>query len=135
MSSKFVKLIAVGAGALLLLTACGGPAGPTETVTVSQYPYDDTIVPDPEPYTAEDAYIANLRSQGNIYVDSNSDADLIDLGYTACEVFADGYTLDEFVYELVISGEFETKDEQTFIGLVIGAAVRDLCPEYMYLMP
>jgi hypothetical protein len=109
----------------VIISGCSSnTAAPTVTVTAEP--------PAPE-LSAEDLYINNLRSQGNFYVTVNTDTDLINLGYTLCGELDSGYTVLDVIESLVMSGDFNgDPDAVEFAGLVIGAAVRDLCPEYSY---
>lgn len=127
--NKTISAVALSAVALFGLGACATEASPAPTVTVTAKP---PAPPAPE-LSAEDLYVANLRSQGNYYVDNNTDTDLINLGYTLCGELDSGYTVMEVIDSLIASGNFNGDPEAIeFSGLVIGAAVRDLCPEYAY---
>lgn len=124
--NKTISAIALSAVALFGLAACSSEPTAAPTVTVTAEP------PAPE-LSAEDLYVANLRSQDNYYADNNTDNDLINLGYSLCSELDAGYTVVDVINAL-ISENFGNGDTEAieFAGLVIGAAVRDLCPEYAY---
>lgn len=123
----FVALAFTG----LVLSGCSSDSKPASTVTVTEEAPAPEVVE-----TDEQRYINNLRSFGNYYVDMNTDNDLINLGYTLCGSLDAGYTVEDLIYELSY-GEFAQQnggdeDAISFAGLTIGAAVRDLCPQYTY---
>lgn len=125
-SAAFVSLA-------LLLSACGSESSePKPTVTVTE---EATQEPAPV-LTDEQSYINNLRSYNNFYIQSNTDTDLINLGYTLCESLDNGYTVLDIVTELSYGsfGQQNAGDEDAiqFAGLTIGAAVASFCPEYSY---
>lgn len=123
----FVALAFTG----LVLAGCSSDSKAAPTVTVTEEAPAPEVVE-----TDEQRYISNIRSFGNYYVDMNTDMDLINLGYTLCGSLDAGYTVEEIIYDLSY-GEFAYEnggDEEaiTFAGLTIGAAVKDLCPQYAY---
>ncbi len=71
-----------------------------------------------------------LRSHNNYIIDNSSDAELIDVGYTVCEVFAEGYTFEEIAYAIVLDSPNESDAYYEFAGLVVGTASSTLCPQY-----
>lgn len=92
--------------------------------------------PAPEPvYTDEDYFITEVRSSGNSYVDNNSDSDLIKIGHQTCDVLDQGYTVTDVAQYLVENGNSNDSAFYEFEGIVIGAAVRNLCPEYIDQIP
>lgn len=124
MFNKSVKVAAVLAASLFVLSACGSSdAAPTVTVTEEMPTYEST---------PEQNYLDSLRATGNQFALSSSDADLINVGYQACEVLDSGYTLDELVTELVMSGNYTTTEETEFVGMTIGAAIREFCPHHSW---
>jgi hypothetical protein len=127
--NKTISAIALSAVAMFGFAACAAEPTAAPTVTVTAEP----PAPPAPVLTEEDLYIENLRSQNNFYIDSNTDADLVELGYILCSELDAGYTVLEVVEEIVYSGGFGGDQEAVeFAGLIIGAAVRDLCPEYTY---
>lgn len=129
--NKIITAVTISAITLFGLSACGSESSANPTVTVTE----SAPAPAPEPVlTEEDMYIDNLRSFGNEYVTLNTDEDLINLGYILCGELDAGFTVYEIIEDLAYSGDFDTNDQEAieFAGLVIGASVRDLCPEYAY---
>jgi hypothetical protein len=112
----------------LLFTGCS--AGNSYTRPA---PEDSYVAPAPEPepvVTDEDLYVMALRSHNNYIIDSSSDADLLDVGYTVCQVLADGYTFEEIAYAIVMDSPDESDAYYEFAGLVVGTASSSLCPQY-----
>lgn len=112
----------------LLITGCS--AGNSYTRPA---PEDTYVAPAPEPepvVTDEDLYVMALRSHNNSIIDSSSDADLVDVGYTVCQVLAEGYTFDEIAYAIVMDSPNESDAYYEFAGLVVGTASATLCPQY-----
>jgi hypothetical protein len=130
-----MKKIAITVGSLLLfasLAACGSsntdtatiePA-PVVTVTEQAPPADDTYL------SSEDKYLADLHDMGNIYIDSTSDADLLEIGNTVCSALDEGNTIEDLITYLSASDTFDNTDQAEAGGMIIAAAVVDLCPEY-----
>ena len=129
---KLLYTATIGLVAAFSLSACGTSAAPAPTVTVTEQPAP--VVPDTTP---EDEYLANMHSQNNMYTESLPDSKLLELGYQACDVFAQGYTAEEFIYTMATGsfGQQYGDDPQalSFVGNIIGASVVSLCPEYLYL--
>ena len=129
-TSNLLKLGAVLFSGLFVLSACGSAdAEPQVTVTETVAP-----TPDAEPYepelTLEDLYLLNVRTWGNPLIDSASDSELLDLGYTICEVFDTGNSLEDVLEFLIYDAGYNSSDEQEMIGLTIGAAVTSLCEQH-----
>lgn len=94
------------------------------------------VDPAPAPvYTAEDYFLTEVRSTGNSYVDNNSDADLLKVGHQTCDVLDQGYTVTDVATYLVQNSDSSDSSFFEFEGIVIGAAVRNLCPEYESQIP
>jgi hypothetical protein len=112
----------------LLITGCSSGNSYTRPA-----PEDSYVAPAPEPapvVTDEDLYVMALRSHNNYIIDNSSDAELIDVGYTVCEVFAEGYTFEEIAYAIVLDSPNESDAYYEFAGLVVGTASSTLCPQY-----
>lgn len=119
-------------GATLLGTAgCSSATAPDATIQ-QEYVAPPEVVPAPEAaLTGEELFITALRSQGNQIVDNTDDASLLKLGYSTCDVFAQGFTSTEvFTYFAQNSDGTETDSYYEFVGMMVGASVLSLCPEY-----
>lgn len=116
----------------LTMTACAVPtAQPTVTVTAS------AAVPPPSPAqvdsgtdsSADAQYIRLMRRKPNTYVDTATDAQLIELGHKACGVFDSGTTVREYA-EYFVSKYPNDAEMRTFAAYIAGAAIASYCPEY-----
>lgn len=115
----------------LLLTGCASGSSYTRPA-----PEDTYVAPEPEPvYTDEDYFVAEIRYSGNSYAANPSDSDLIDVGRQTCSLLDDGYTVMEIATYLVENGDSNDPEFYEFEGIVVGSAVRNLCPEYTYQIP
>jgi len=126
--------VAVAIAAVVLVGCGGGTAAPTVTVTQGQT--SPTTLPAPVE-SPEDQYINALRSMNNKYIASASDADLIDVGYSVCEAFDSGITVDELSSALVQEFSGQGITDTSFyeaIGMIIGASALVLCPQYSSLV-
>lgn len=135
---KNKKLIALLAlllvGAVFALSGCSSSekATPAPVVTVTETETEDTYV---EPaYSDEDIFLAavEIAGQGNYFIESASEASILDAGWAICEFFDAGYTLEDALYALAENSPSD--DEAYGYGIIIGAAVTTLCPEYEYLV-
>ena len=129
---KIAVLIALAFGLVFMLSGCSSSAdesAPAPTVTVTEVPSEDVFG---ETYTAEDEFLFDVRSIGNVYIENISDADLLELGYLVCGAFDEGYTVDDLAYELAATGDYSGSAEQEYAGTIIAGSVLNLCPEYSY---
>ena len=81
--------------------------------------------PSPSALTSEQAYIQNLRSVVPQETDGVPDAELIQTGEASCGALDRGVTFDEIATET-----YEQGLDPNLAGAVIGAAVKDLCPDH-----
>lgn len=130
LSKKLITLLAVG---MLALAGCGNSeAAPQVTVTetVDSWSDTDTGTNSGGELSSEDAFLFELSLSGNYLIESMSDYDLLDLGWSTCETLDSGVSLLELVDAFVMSGNFVTDAETEYVGLVIGASIRNLCPQH-----
>lgn len=124
---KIITAIAV-ISAMLFISGCSTSASPAPTVTVTEEPVQPT-------YTAEERYLMNVHSFGNVYIEGNTDSDLLDLGYAVCAVFDEGYSAEDVINELAygVFGQNHAGDSEafSFVGYIIGGAVKELCTEHL----
>lgn len=122
--NKTLAVLAASAALILGLTACGAvevrPA-PVETVTVTPDAAPAPAAPAP---TSESAYLAVLQSQP--FFQGIPEDTLIEAGESACSALDSGASVGAVVEVALASGipEYEA-------GVLIGAAVAGLCPEYV----
>jgi hypothetical protein len=91
--------------------------------------------PEPEPvYTDEEQFLNSVNGYGNSVIANISDAELLQMGYQVCSVLDEGYTVDDIIYEFVYNSNLSSDSEYEAVGLLIGAAVGNLCPEYIYMV-
>ena len=119
--------------ASLGLVACSSSASPAPTVTVTQdapAPTQDApVVPDST--SNEDLYLLGIKSMNNPILNIATDAQLLEMGYSVCEAFDAGYTVDDVIAYMAVqmAGEGMTSDaEVEAVGYIIGAADSALCP-------
>jgi hypothetical protein len=124
------KKIAIASLAVLALAGCASnnkAEDPVPVVTVTEQappPATDTYL------SPEDTFLTDLHDMGNSYIDTTSDADLLDIGNTVCSALDEGNTIEDLVTYLYTSGTFDTTEQAEAGGMIIAAAVVDLCPEY-----
>lgn len=129
------KLFAVAGTALLVvgLASCSSnnSAVPTPDPTYTHEPAP-TYTPEPT-YTTDEIYVSVIRNEYPYYASLYSDSELINIGKTGCQYFAEGGTFEELAYYLVASID-APEDAFGFMGFVIGSGVAAYCPEYKYLL-
>lgn len=134
MIKKIGAAVAVAIAAVVLVGCGGGSAAPTVTVTQGQTSPSTIPAPVESP---EDQYVAALRSMNNEYLTSASNADLIEVGYSVCNAFDRGVTVDELTLALVDEFTRQGITDTSFyeaLGMIIGASALVLCPQYSNLV-
>ena len=126
MSIKKAFWVAPLLAAGLLLTGCASTSTPTPASSPSESVWSDT----PVEVTPEDSYLYALHSVGNVYIEGNTDSDLVNLGYQVCSALDTGATVYDLVVSLVSTGDYTDQASQEFAGSIIGAAVANFCPVY-----
>lgn len=104
-------------------TAACAPSAPTVTETVVSYA--------PPQMTADEKFLEQMHASGNPYADTVSDSSMLEIGKQACTVLDSGYTVGEMITYLINNLDFQSADQAQFVGYLIGAGVRNFCPEYM----
>lgn len=108
-------------------------AAPDPTYTPTSEP-TPTYIPEPEPtYSTDEIYVSVIRQEYPYYASLYSDSELVNIGKTGCQYFADGGTFEELAYYLVATID-APEDAFGFMGFVIGSGVAAYCPEYKYLL-
>lgn len=117
------------------LVACSSSASPAPTVTVTQNvpapSQDDPAVPDTS-MSNEDLYLLGLRSMGNRIIDSASDGELLEVGYSVCDALDAGYSVEDIIAFLAVEMAKDGTTSDTYVeavGYIIGAADVALCPQ------
>ena len=121
--------------ASLGLVACSSSASPAPTVTVTQNvpapSQDDPAVPVTS-MSHEDLYLLGLRSLGNRIIDSASDGELLEVGYSVCDALDAGYSVEDIIAFLAVEMAKDGTTSDTYVeavGYIIGAADVALCPQ------
>ena len=128
---KFVIVAAISAVALVGCTSQSSAPSPTVTITQA---IPAPSVDDPEPAPAvsnEELYLLGLRAMGNRIIDTSSDSDLLEVGYSVCDALDAGFSTDEIITYLVreMVADGTTSDVYAeAVGYIIGAADSALCP-------
>lgn len=129
-----IKKIAIVSIAVLALAGCASnnkAEEPAPVVTVTEQVPAPVEPPVTDTYlTPEDTFLTDLHDMSNVYIDATSDADLLDIGNATCAALDEGNSIMDILTYLVESGTLETTDQAEAGGMIIAAAVVDLCPEY-----
>ena len=118
--------------ASLGLVACSSDAAPAPTVTVTQQA--PALTQDDPPTTVmsdEELYLLGLRSMNNRIINNASDSELLEVGYSVCDVLDAGYTVDEVIAYLAAEMAKDGGASETYVeavGYIIGASETILCP-------
>jgi len=79
----------------------------------------------------EELYLLALRSMDNRIIDNASDGELLEVGYSVCDVLDAGYTVDEVIAYLAAEMARDGGASETYVeavGYIIGASETALCP-------
>jgi len=125
------KIIVVSVLSALALVGCSSQS-PSPVVTVTK----ENVVPAPSvndgvAQSNTSLYLSALRSLGNPILNSASDAELLDVGHTVCEILSKGYSSEEIIYYMAneMAKDGNTSDAYAeAVGSIIGAAEVALCP-------
>lgn len=104
----------------VVLSGCGTAAAPAVTVTAIE-----TVTP-PDP---EQLLLDSVRSSGNSVLDAVSDQTILETANSTRDLLDSGRTVEDAVS--IASQYVSTSEDAEAFGLVIGYAVKYLCPEYM----
>ena len=131
MNKIVITLVAAGT---MFIAGCSSSATPVPTVTVTQN------APAPEPLSTDDGvsnlsneelYLLGLRSMGNRIINTASDGELLEVGYSVCDALDAGFSTDEIISylakEMVADGMTSDVYAEA-VGYIIGAADSALCP-------
>jgi hypothetical protein len=130
------KIVIVAAISAVALVGCTSQsASPAPTVTITQaLPAPSIDDPEPAPAPAmsnEELYLLGLRAMGNRIIDTSSDSDLLEVGYSVCDALDAGFSTDEIIAylarEMVADGTTSDVYAEA-VGYIIGAADSALCP-------
>lgn len=132
MNSKVKQIGLVLPGFVVLMFLIGSLSSDSSSTTAS----DTTVVTQPTPeytyvpptYTPEEQYLIDIHSVGDYTIEAESDDYLVELGHNVCDALDSGTTVTGLVQYLATSGAINGIGETA--GVLIGASVRDLCPEY-----
>lgn len=132
MDSKVKQIGAVLLGFVVVLFLIGSLSSDSSSSTAS----DTTVVTQPTPedtyvaptYTPEEQFLMDIHNVGDYNIDRQSDSSLVDMGHNVCGALNSGGTVTELVQYLTNSGAIDGIEETA--GVLIGASIRDLCPEY-----
>ncbi len=133
-NNKTVLFVAGGIALLLVAFFVGASSSDKQDTTPAPTP-TSTWTPDPEPvYSDEELFLDAVSVYGNDITDYMSDSDLLEMGWTVCDVLDEGYTLDDIVNEFLYNSTLSTEEEFAAVGTIVGGAVVYLCPEYSYMI-
>lgn len=107
------------------LSSDSGPSTASDTSVSEPAPVDTYV---PPTYTPEEQFLMDIHNVGDYTIDRQSDSALVELGHNVCSALDSGGTVTELVQYLSNSGAIDGIEETA--GVLIGASVRDLCPEY-----
>jgi PBP1b-binding outer membrane lipoprotein LpoB len=128
------KTSIIGATALaltLVLTGCSTTsAGPDYSQPAPEY-----VAPPVPEVTPQESYLIGVKAEYNKYIASAPDIQLLEVGNTVCETLDAGVSIEQLAVYLVANSGNEDDAYYEMMGIVIGAAVMNLCPEYAYQIP
>lgn len=124
---KSIKVSAIVLTLGLGLTACGSNSASTEIVpdAVDQQNSRDVA-------RAEAGYLSDVRGVDNDILAYGSDADLLNMGYNACNALDDGTSLNALLART--AGTMDTEEGRQAAFAVIAGALIYFCPEYKDLV-
>jgi hypothetical protein len=109
---------------LMGLTACSTSTSPAPQPS-------ETRTYEPPAMTDEELFIENIRQYDyNSIIAYATDADLLELGWSVCDVL-DYYTIEDVLVELAMSADLTTDEDYEFAGIIIGVSVVELCPRHL----
>ena len=117
----FIVMFLIGT----LSSDSSSPTASDTTVVTQPTPEDTYVAPT---YTPEEQYLIDVHNVGDYTIDNQSDSALVELGHNVCSALDTGGTVTELVQYLSNSGAIDGIEKTA--GVLIGASVRDLCPEY-----
>jgi PBP1b-binding outer membrane lipoprotein LpoB len=123
-----IKKIAIASIAVLALAGCASTA---DKATPTSAPAVTTAPPATDSYASpEDTFLADVHGMNDPYIESTTDSNLLDIGNATCTALDGGNTISDIVTYLADNGTFTTTAQANAGGMIIAAAVVDLCPEY-----
>lgn len=118
---------------ILALTGCSSPsAGPDYSQPA---PTQDYVAPVAPVVTPEESYLIGVRAYSNVYIQNASDIQLLEVGESVCSALDAGNSVTDVITYLAFNSGNEDDAYYEMAGLVIGAAVYNLCPEYISQIP
>lgn len=130
-------IVAAVAAAAIGISACSNTdAAPAPTVTVTEQapipvPTQDDPATEAPSMSNEDLYLLGLRAMGNRIIDTSSDGELLEVGYSVCDALEAGYSVDDIIAFLAVEMAKDGTTSDTYVeavGYIIGAADTALCP-------
>jgi len=121
------KKIAIASVAVLALAGCASTA---DKATPSPAPAPVVTAPPAPVASPEETFLADVHGMNNSYIENTTDSDLLDIGTATCAALDDGNTVEDIITYLANNNTFDTTDQAEAGGMIIAAAVVDLCPEY-----
>jgi hypothetical protein len=124
------KTIAIAGIALLLIGVTGCSSATTDSGLSKQT--QDYVVPVTTP---TDDFLSEVHMYGDAYIESTADSDLVSMATATCDALDAGNTVTDVITYLAYN---QTETDQAFYvaeGEIIGAAVRNICPQYIPQLP
>jgi len=105
------------------LSACGSDNSTSSEPYVA--PQDADVNP-----SDEDGFVSEIRRTGNTVLNLGSQAQLLEMGYNACNALDNGESVGSLAIKLVQTQT--TSEGERAVAIIIAASVIYLCPEYKY---
>lgn len=127
------KIVLSGAlVSVAILAGCSSqPAtSPAPTVTITEQAIPTPTMTQP---SAQEEYVNSIRSIGNPLLNSATDYQLLDMGNSVCSALDGGMTINQiinYMAEQMTASGMNSETELQAAGIIIGAAVYHLCPQY-----
>ena len=121
---KSIKVASALVPLALLLSSCGSSDNSSAVIVpdaVDQQNSRDVAA-------NEAGYLSDVRGTDNEILAYGSDADLLNMGYNACDALDDGTSLDALLART--AGTMDTEEGRQAAFAVIAGALIYFCPEY-----
>jgi len=129
-----IKKIAIISIAVLAVAGCASTtksADPAPVVTVTKKVSAPVEPPATDSYASpENTFLTDVHNMNDPYIEDTTDSNLLDIGNATCAALDEGNTIEDIITYLANSGTFSTDAQANSGGMIIAAAVLDLCPAY-----
>lgn len=128
------KIFVLAFISMAALVACSSEAAPSPTVTITesvQAPQQDSYDDGTTNLSNEEIYLLGVKSANNPILNSASDSELLEVGYSVCDILDQGFTTDDIIAYMareMVNDGLTSEAHAEAVGYIIGAAESALCP-------